>query len=73
VDGDIEAEQLDEGFVLAEAEKVGKVPGVVLGWVDGWNFALTVDVTEDSSGNSGKFGDAGLLRQCGVIGSKLRD
>ena len=65
VNGDVQTKQVDKVLVFAESEQVRKIPGIVLVRVDSGDFALAVDVTEDASGDGGKFGDAGVdwLRQ----------
>ena len=57
VDGEIQSHQLDEVFVLTEAELVGKVVGVILVLLHGGYFAIFVDVAVDSSGDGGQLGD----------------
>lgn len=49
VDGEVESHQLNEGLVVAEAELVGKVEGVILVLLDWGNLSILVDVLVDSS------------------------
>jgi hypothetical protein len=49
VDGDVEAEKLNEGRLIGEAKERCKVIGVVLGRVDCWQLARTKDVAVDAS------------------------
>ena len=51
VDGEVESHQLNEGLVLAEAELVGEVEGVVLVLLDWGNLSVLVDVLVDSGGD----------------------
>jgi hypothetical protein len=63
MDGDVEAEELDERLVVAVAEEVGKVGRVVLAGINCRQLALAVHVTEDAAGNVRKLGDAAGIRQ----------
>ena len=57
VDCEIQSHQFDEVFVLAEAELVGKVVGVILVLLHGGYFAIFVDIAVDSSGDGWQLGD----------------
>jgi len=48
VDGDVEAEKVNEGWLIREAKERCKVIGVVLGRVDCWQLARTKDVAVDT-------------------------
>ena len=60
MDSDVETEELNKGRVLAKAEESGQVGRVVLVEVDGGELALTKDVSVNSAGNVGEFGDPGI-------------
>lgn len=51
VDGEVESHQLSESLVVAEAELVGVVEGVILVLLDWGNLSILVDVLVDSSSN----------------------
>ena len=57
VDGDVESHQVDELLIVTVTEQSGKVGRVILVGVNGWEFTVSVDVSEDSSGNVGEFGN----------------
>lgn len=57
MDGEVETHQVNEGIVLAEAEKVGQVVGVILGGVNGRELALAVKVVVDSASDARKLGN----------------
>jgi hypothetical protein len=57
VDGDVQPHQLDEFLVVTETEQGGQVGRVVLVGINGGHLAVTVDVSEDSSGNVGELGN----------------
>jgi hypothetical protein len=57
VDGDVETEELNEGWVLAEAEESSQVGRVVLVEVDGGELALAVDIAVDTTGNVRELGN----------------
>lgn len=57
VDGQVQTHELNEVAVVAEAELVGQVEGVVLVLLDGSNLAVLEDVTVDLGGDSGQLGD----------------
>ena len=57
VNGDVETEELNESRVLAKAEESGQIGRVVLVEVNGGELALTKDVSVNSAGNVGEFGD----------------
>ena len=59
MNSDVETEELNKGRVLAKAEESGQVGRVVLVEVDGRELALTEDVSVNSAGNVGEFGDPG--------------
>ena len=58
MDGDVETHQLDEGGLVTEAEKVGQVPGVVLGGVDGGKLATAVGVAVNAARYIWQLGNA---------------
>lgn len=51
MDDDVQAEQLDEGLVVAEAKDMCEVPGVVLRGINGCRFAFAVDILVDTAGD----------------------
>ena len=55
VDGEVEAEELDESLVVPKAEKGCKVVGVVFRGVDGGKFTLAEDVAVNATGDVGEF------------------
>lgn len=57
VDGQVETHQLNEVSVVAEAELVGEVEGVVLVLLDGSDLSALEDVLVDASGNGGQLGN----------------
>lgn len=57
VDGDVQSHQLDKLLVVAETEQGSQVGRVVLVGVNGGHLAVTVDISEDSSGNVGELGN----------------
>mgnify|MGYP005989195041 CR=1 FL=1 len=57
VDGEVEAEQLNEVSVVAEAELVGEVEGVILVLLDGSDLSALEDVLVDARSNVGELGD----------------
>lgn len=57
VDGQVETEQLNEVGVVAEAELIGEVEGVILVFLDGRNLAALEDVLVDARSNVGQLGD----------------
>ncbi len=57
VDGQVETHQLNKVGVVAEAELVGKVEGVILVLLDGGNLATLEDVLVDARSNVGELGD----------------
>ncbi len=57
VDGNVKSHQVDELLVLSETEQSSQVGGVILVGIDGREFTVTVDVSEDSSGNVWELGD----------------
>jgi hypothetical protein len=57
VDSDVVTEELNESGVLAEAKKVGEIPGVIFGNIDGGKLATTVYIAVDATGNVGELGD----------------
>jgi hypothetical protein len=57
VNGDVQPHQLDKLLVVTETEQGGQVGRVVLVGVNGGHLAVTVDVSEDSSGNVGELGN----------------
>ena len=57
VDSDVETHKLIEGLIVAESKKVGQIPRVILSRVNGWDLALAIDVTEDTTGNVREFGN----------------
>jgi hypothetical protein len=54
----VEPEKFDEGGVIPKAKKGGQVLGVVLGWVNGGEFAFSEDVAVDATGDIWEFGNA---------------
>lgn len=54
MDGDVEAHELNESGVLAEAEQGCQVPRVVLVRVDSGELALAIDIAEDAASNVGQ-------------------
>lgn len=57
VDGQVQAHQLDEVLVVAKAELVGKVEGVVLVLLDRRHLAVLEDIAVDTGRNGGQLGD----------------
>lgn len=57
VDGQVETQELNEVGVVAEAQLVGKVEGVVLVLLDSGDLAALEDVLVDASSNGGQLGD----------------
>lgn len=57
VDGNVQSHQVDELLIVTVTEHGSKVGRVILVGVNGWEFSITVDVSEDSSGDSGELGD----------------
>ena len=57
VDSDVEAEKLDEGWLLGKTKEGRKVIGVVLGRVDCWQLSRTKDVAVDAPGDVWQLGD----------------
>ena len=57
VDGDVEAEKLNECWLIGEAKERCKVVGVVFGRVNCWQLARTKDVAVDASGDVWQLGD----------------
>lgn len=64
MNGDVESEKFDESGVLAETEEIGKIPGVVLGCIDGRKLATAINIAVNATGNIGKLGDEvhGILK-----------
>lgn len=69
VDGKVETEELDEVGVLAEAELVGEVEGVVLVLLDGGDLAALEDVLVDARSNVGELSNEvhGVLKGVGPV------
>lgn len=59
MNGDVQAEQLDERGVIAEAKKCGQVPRVVLVSVDSREFATTVHIAVNATSNIGQLRNPG--------------
>lgn len=57
VDGQVQTQELNKVLVLAEAELVGKVEGVVLVLLDGGNLSALEDVLVDAGSNVGQLGN----------------
>ena len=57
VDGQVQPQQLDEVVVLAKAQLVGQVEGVVLVLLDGGDLAVLENVAVDLGGDGGQLGD----------------
>jgi hypothetical protein len=57
VDGDVKTEELDELGLVLEAEKLGKVVGVILVGLNGGELAVTVNITVDTTSNVRKLSD----------------
>ena len=57
VDGQVQTHELNEVAVVAEAELVGQVEGVVLVLLDGGDLAVLEDVAVDLGGDGGQLGD----------------
>ena len=57
MDSDVESEKLNEVLLLSESKQVREIPGVILGWVNGWQLALAIDITVDTASNVRQFGD----------------
>ena len=57
VNSDIETKELNKIFLLSEAEEVGKIPGIVLVWIDSWELATSVNIAVDATGNIWQFGN----------------
>lgn len=57
VDGEVETHQLNKVGVVAEAELVGEVEGVILVLLDGSDLAALEDVLVDARSNVGELGD----------------
>ena len=57
VNGEVETEELNKVLVLAEAELVGKVEGVILVLLDGSNLAALEDVLVDARSDVGELGN----------------
>lgn len=57
VDGEVETHELNEVSVVAEAELVGEVEGVVLVLLDGSDLAALEDVLVDAGSDGGELGD----------------
>lgn len=69
VDGQVETHQLNKVGVVAEAELVGKVEGVILVLLDGGNLAALEDVLVDARSNVGELGNQvhGILVGVGPV------
>lgn len=57
VDGQVKTHQLNKVLVVAEAELVGQVEGVILVLLDGSDLAILEDVAVDLRGDGGQLGD----------------
>jgi hypothetical protein len=57
VDGDVETEELGECLVVTEAKKSRQIGRVVLVGIDGRKLAFAEDITVNSTGNVGQFGN----------------
>lgn len=57
VDGEVQTHKLDEVWVVAKAELVGKVVGIVLVLLGGDNLAALEDVLVDTGGDGGELGN----------------
>ncbi len=63
VDGDVEAKKLNKGLPVAETEEIGEIVGVILGRVDGGEFATSEDIAVNTTGNVGELGDTALCQK----------
>jgi hypothetical protein len=70
VNGDVKSEKLHELLLISESKEIGKIVGVILGGVDGWEFSGTKDVTVDPSSNIGKLSNP-INMLVGVYGVHL--
>jgi hypothetical protein len=57
VNGDVEAEKLNKGLVIAETKKGSKVPRVIFVSINGGKLALAVDILVDTASNIRELGD----------------
>jgi len=57
MDGDIQAHEFNEGFVIAKAKQCGQIVGVIFGRVDGGELSLTKDIAINSPRNTRELGD----------------
>lgn len=57
VDGEVQTHELNEVLVVAEAQLVGQVEGVVLVLLDRGDLAVLEDVAVDLGGNGGQLGN----------------
>jgi hypothetical protein len=57
VDGNVQPHQLDKLLIVTVTEQSSQVGRVILVGVNGGHLAITVDVSKDSSGNVGEFGN----------------
>ena len=57
MDSNVESKQLDEGIVLAEAEKSCQVPRIILVGVDGRKLATAIDVAVDATSDAWQLGN----------------
>lgn len=69
VDGEVETEELNEVLVVAEAELVGEVEGVVLVLLDSSDLAALEDVLVDAGSNGGELGNEvhGVLKSVAPV------
>lgn len=58
MDGDVETKKLHEGLICTEAEKRGKVMGIIFMRVDSRELAITKNIAINSSRNVRKLGNA---------------
>lgn len=57
VDGNVQPHQLDKLLIVTVTEQGSQVGRVILVGVNGGHLAITVNVSEDSSGNVGELGN----------------
>lgn len=60
MNSDVEAEELNEGRVLAKAKESGQVGRVVFVEVNGRELSLTKDVSVNSAGDVGELCNPGI-------------
>jgi len=57
VNRDVKAEKLNKAFTVSKPKEVCKIPGIILGGINGRELALAENIAVDATSNIGELGN----------------